>query len=52
MVCVPFTQPKNYSWTVYVKDKMIESYGTLEQMVEYRQPEKLHNTPEGKAHQR
>lgn len=48
-VCTPFTQPEDYSWTIYVKDKMIEGYGTPEQLAEYRRQEELRKTPESKA---
>lgn len=50
-VCAPFTQPEDYSWTIYVKEQMIESYGTPEQLAEYRRQEKLRKTPESKVRQ-
>lgn len=46
-VCAPFTQPED----IYVKEQMVESYGTLEQLAEYQRQEKLHRTPESKMRQ-
>lgn len=34
-VCAPFTQPKDYSWAIYVKNQMAERYGTPEHLAEY-----------------
>ena len=35
-VCAPFIQPEDYSWCIYVREQMVERYGTAEQMEEYR----------------
>lgn len=51
MVCVPFTQPEDYSWTIYVKEQMIERYGTPKQLAEYRRREELRKTQESKERQ-
>ena len=50
-VCAPFTQPEDYSWTIQVKERMIESYGTPEQLAEYRRQEELGKMPENKVRQ-
>lgn len=50
-VCAPFGQPEDCSWTIYVKDQMVERYGTPEQLAEYRRQEGLRRTPESKARQ-
>ncbi len=42
-VCAPFTQPEDYSWYIYVREQMVERYGTAEQLAELR------GTPEHKA---
>ena len=42
-VCTPFTQPEDYSWYIYVREQMVERYGTAEQLAELR------GTPEHKA---
>lgn len=34
-----------------MKEQMVESYGTLEQLAEYQRQEKLHRTPESKMRQ-
>ena len=34
--CAPFTQPEDYSWCIYVREQMVERYGTAEQLEEYR----------------
>ena len=48
-VCTPFTQPEDYSWCIYVREQMVERYGTAEQLEEYRHQVKLRGTPEHKA---
>ncbi len=48
-VCVPFTQPEDYSWCIYVREQMLERYGTAEQLEEYRRQVELRGTPEHKA---
>ena len=48
-VCTPFTQPEDYSWCIYVREQMVERYGTAEQLEEYRRQVKLRGTPEHKA---
>ena len=35
-VCAPFTEAEDYSWFIYVREQMVERYGTAEQMEEYR----------------
>ena len=50
-VCAPFTQPGDYNWTIYVREQMVERYGTTEQLAEYRQQEELRKTPESKVRQ-
>lgn len=50
-VCTPFTQPEDYSWTIYVKEQLVESFGTPEQLTEYRRQEELRRTPESKVRQ-
>ena len=35
-VCAPFTEAEDYSWFIYVREQMVEQYGTAEQMEEYR----------------
>ncbi|WP_419761408.1 hypothetical protein [Anaeromassilibacillus senegalensis] len=51
LVCAPFTQPEDYSWTIHVKERMIESYGTPEQLAEYRRQEELRKMPENRVRQ-
>ena len=48
-VCTPFTQPEDYSWFIYVREQMVERYGTAEQMEEYRRQAELRGTPGHKA---
>jgi len=48
-VCAPFTQPEDYSWCIYVREQMLERYGTAEQLEEYRRQVELRGTPEHKA---
>ena len=48
-VCAPFTQPEDYSWYIYVREQMVERYGTAEQLEEYRHQLELRGTPECKA---
>ena len=48
-VCTPFTQPEDYSWCIYVREQMVERYGTAEQLAEYRRQAELRGTPEHKA---
>lgn len=48
-VCAPFTQPEDYSWYIYVREQMVERYGTAEQLEEYRRQLELRGTPECKA---
>ena len=31
-VCAPFTEAEDYSWFIYVREQMVERYGTAEQM--------------------
>lgn len=50
-ICAPFTQAEDYSWTIYMKEQMVESYGTPEQLAEYRRQEELRKTPENKVRQ-
>lgn len=50
-ICAPFTQAEDYSWTIYVKEQMVESYGTPEQLAEYRRQEELRKMPENKVRQ-
>ena len=33
-VCAPFTEAEYYSWFIYVREQMVERYGTAEQMEE------------------
>ncbi len=33
-VCAPFTEAEDYSWFIYVREQMVERYGTAEQMEE------------------
>ena len=51
-VCAPFTQPEDYSWYIYVREPMVERYGTAEQLEEYRRQVELRGTPEHKAKNR
>ena len=51
-VCAPFTQPEDYSWRIYVKEQMVERYGTPEQLAEYRRQSELRGTPERRAKDR
>ena len=48
-VCAPFTEAEDYSWFIYVREQMVEQYGTAEQMEEYRRQAELRGTPECKA---
>lgn len=48
-VCAPFTEAEDYSWFIYVREQMVERYGTAEQMEEYRRQAELRGTPECKA---
>ena len=48
-VCAPFTQPEDYSWRIHVDEQMVERYGTVEQLAEYRRQTELRGTPEHKA---
>ena len=48
-VCAPFTQPEDYSCCIYVREQMVERYGTAEQLAEYRRQAELRGTPEHKA---
>lgn len=48
-ICAPFTQPEDYSWRIHVDEQMVERYGTLEQLAEYRRQTELRGTPEHKA---
>lgn len=51
-VCTPFTLPEDYSWRIYVREQMVERYGTAEQLDEYRRQVELCGTPECKAKNR
>lgn len=48
-VCAPFTEAEDYSWFIYVREQMVERYGTAEQMEEYRRQAELRGTPGHKA---
>ena len=48
-ICAPFTQPEDYSWCIHVDEQMVERYGTVEQLAEYRRQTELRGTPEHKA---
>lgn len=48
-ICAPFTQPEDYSWRIHVDEQMVERYGTVEQLAEYRRQTDLRGTPEHKA---
>ena len=48
-VCAPFTKAEDYSWFIYVREQMVERYGTAEQMEEYRRQAELRGTPGHKA---
>ena len=37
---------QDYSWFIYVREQMVEQYGTAEQMEEYRRQAELRGTPE------
>lgn len=50
-ICKPVTQPDDYSWIIRVDERMIENYGTQEQMEEYRRQKDLFETPESKVRQ-
>ncbi len=49
-VCAPFIQPEDYSWTIHVRERMIENYGTQEQLMKYRRQEELRMMPESRVH--
>ena len=48
-VCAPFTEAEDYSWRIHVDEQMVERYGTVEQLAEYRRQAELRGTPECKA---
>lgn len=48
-VCAPFTEAEDYSWRIHMAEQMVERYGTVEQLVEYRRQTKLRETPERRA---
>lgn len=50
-VCAPFTQPEDYSWTIHVREQMVEGYKTPEQLAGYRRQEELRGIQESKARQ-
>ena len=43
------TEAEDYSWFIYVREQMVERYGTAEQMEEYRRQAELRGTPGHKA---
>ena len=48
-VCAPFTEAEDYSWSIGVRERMVELYGTAEQLEEYRRQAELRGTPECRA---
>ena len=48
-VCAPFTEAEDYSWSIGVRERMVELYGTEEQLEEYRRQAELRGTPECRA---
>ena len=48
-VCAPFTEAEDYSWSIGVREQMVELYGTAEQLEEYRRQAELRGTPECRA---
>ena len=48
-ICAPFIQPEDYSWRIFVREQMVERYGTPEQLAEYRRQTELRGTPERRA---
>ncbi len=48
-VCTPFTEAEDYSWFIGVRERMVELYGTAEQLEEYRRQAELRGTPECRA---